>query len=167
MEQLNLFDIKFPVYTITKSYKRIWEDVNVLYIETPYGEYVLDNKNVHGDTLGKRRLQIQNSELYRPRKVYYNIEQFIHSKNNIFIDSIGRCFKYKKTERVSLKYHKVKRVERLECGECMPIVDIAFTIKMNCRAVQAAKWLGILHTKYGYILYETSEVEKKDTWRKI
>ena len=169
MEQLNLFNIQFPIYSITRSYKRIWEDMNVLYIETIYGTYVLDNKNLPGDTVGKRRLQINNSDIYRPRKVYYNIEQLLHSKDNIFIDSIGRCFKYKKTETVALKYHKVADITRMEDdGTCIVwLNNIYFPQKVNCRLAHSMEYVGVLHTKYGYILYSFEEEYKKDTRRMI
>ena len=70
MEQLNLFDIQFPIYSITRTYKRIWVEMNVTYIETESGIYVLDNKNVEGDSLGKRRLRITN-DIYKLYKHNY------------------------------------------------------------------------------------------------
>lgn len=167
MEQLSLFDIVFPVYTLPKVYERIWEDFNVTYIETVYGIYVLDNKNMDGDTVGKRRLHINNSKLYRPRHVYYNISQFLKSKTNIFMDSLGRVFKYKKTHIVPLKYHKIKSIYRLESGECYIELDINFPIKVNCRLAYSMGYVGVLHTKWGYILYSFSEYEMKNTKRKI
>ena len=167
MEQLNLFDIKFPIYSITTSYKKIWKDMNVLYIETPYGTYVLDNKNLPGDTVGKRRLQIKNSDIYRPRRVYYNIEQLLHSKDKIYLDSLGRCFKYQKTEMVPLKYHKIRNIKRLETGECVLELDIYFPQKVNCRLAHSIEYVGVLHTNYGHILYSFEEEYKKDTRRKI
>lgn len=167
MDQLNLFDIEFPIYSITKTYKRIWEDMNVLYIETPYRIYILDNKNIEGDTVGKRRIKLNNSELYRPRKVYYNIEQFLHSKDNIYMDSLGRVFRYKKTKSVPLKYHKIKDINRLDTGECILTLDIIFPQKVNCRIAYSIQYVGVLHTSYGYILYSFEEDYKKDTRRKI
>ena len=167
MEQLNLFDIQFPVYTLPKVYEDIWEHWNVLYIRTIYGVYVLDNKNLDGDTVGKRRLQINNSDVYRPRHVYYNIPQFLHSKTNMFMDSLGRAFKYKKTESVPLIYHKIKSRYRLKSGECELEIDINFPVKVNCRLAHGIEYVAVLHTKYGYILYSFCEYKKKDTRRKI
>lgn len=166
MERLSLFEVEFPIYSITSSYKKIWEDTNVLYIETPYNTYVLDNKNLPGDTVGKRRLQIHNSIVYQPRRVYYNIEQLLHSKDKIYLDSLGRCFKYKKTEVVPLKYHKIKSVTRTDDG-CILELDILFPQKVNCRLAYGIKYVGILHTRYGYILYSFEEELQKDSRRKI
>ena len=143
MEQLNLFDIHFPIYSITKTYRRIWSEMNVLYIETEYGIYVLDNKNIQGDTVGKRRLRIKNDiyALYKPRKVLYDITHLIKSKDYIFMDTNGLVFKYK--------------------------TKINFSYKTNCRNAYAIHYIGLLNSKYGYIPYELSEFYKEPTRRMI
>lgn len=168
MEQLSLFDIEFPIYTITKSYKNIWEEGNILYIETPYGISILDNKNMDGNTVGKRRIKINNSRLYRPRKVYYNISQMIHSKDSTFMDTHGKVFKYKKTEMVPLKYHKVGSITRAQDGECvLEVPKINFSYKTTCRNAYTIEYVGLLHTKFGYIVYDFTDIKKPDTRRKI
>ena len=169
MEQLNLFDINFPIYSITKTYEKIWEDMNVTYVRTSTGTYVLDNKNVEGDTLGKRRLRIKNDiyKLYRSRKVCYNISQLIKSKEQYFIDTNGIAFKYKKTEIVHLIYHKVEVIESKD-GECiLDIPKLNYSHKTNCRQAYGIQYIGLLHTKYGYIPYDFCEYPKANTVRKI
>lgn len=170
MEQLNLFDINFPIYSITKSYKKIWTDMNVTYIQTESGTYVLDNKNIDGETVGKRRLRIKNKiyPLYKPRKVVYNISQLINGKESIFMDTDGTVFKYKKTEMVPLVYHKVDSIVEANDGECiLDIPKINYSYKTICRKAYAIKYIGLLHTKYGYIPYEFCEEAKGNTRRKI
>jgi hypothetical protein len=164
---MHLFDISFPVYAITKTYRKIWEEMNVVYIETESGTYVLDNKNIDGNTIGERRLKIKNSELYIPRKVYYNISQFLHSKYNKFIDSKGNIFSWKKSFNVPLKYHKVAGVIQTEEDCIIHLKDIIFPQKVNCRIAYVINYVGVLHTEYGYVLYEYCENKKKDTYRKI
>jgi hypothetical protein len=168
MEPLNLFDIKFPIYGITNTYKNIWTDLNVLYIETNTGTYVLDNKNIVGDTLGERRLKIKNSKLYIPRKVYYNIAQLLKSKHTVFIDKYGILFKYKKTQYVPLKYYKIENIDKAEDGQCiLAIPKLPFYHKTTCRIAYSINYLGLLDTPFGYILYELSEYKKSDSKRKI
>ena len=170
MEQLNLFDIQFPIYSVTKFYKRIWTEMNVLYIETDSGIYILDNKNINGDTVGKRRLRIKNDiySLYRPRKVVYDITHLIKSKDSIFMDTNGVVFKYKKSEYCTLNYHKVHNVIEAVDGECiLDIPKINYSYKTNCRNAYAAIYVGLLTSKYGYILYEFSEFYKQPTRRMI
>lgn len=164
---MHLFDISFPIFSITEDYKRIWEDMNVLYIETYSGVYILDNKNIEGDTLGKRRIKLNADNKYMPRRIYNTLAQMIRSNKKHFIDNTGTIFKYKKTEFVPLKYHKIKSINRYE-GECLvEVKDIYFPQKLNCRLAHSINYLGVLHTKFGYILYSFEEEFKKDTRRKI
>ena len=170
MEQLNLFNIHFPAYSITKTYKKIWEEMNVTFIQTESGTYMLDNKNIPGDTLGKRRLRIKNDiyKLYRPRKVFYTISQLIKAKDKIFIDSSGIVFKYQKTETVPLKYYPVSDVVQAEDGECIIYIKNSdWSYKTSCRDAYGISYVGLLDTKYGHILYEFTDDKKKDTRRKI
>ena len=164
---MHLYDLKFPVYAISKTYKRIWEDLNVTYIETESGTYVLDNKNIEGDSLGSRRLKINNSKLYIPRKVYYNITQLLHSKYTKFIDTNGTIFSWKKQTYVPLKYYYVKSIIKDDISCIIHIKGINFPQRVNCRLAHGIKYVGVLHTDNGYILYEYSEVEKQNTRRKI
>lgn len=168
MEQLNLFNLNFPLYSITKTYKRIWTELNVLYIKTQSGTYVLDNKNLSGDNVGKRRIKIQSSELYKPRKVYYNLSQLLHAKGNIFMDNDGVVFKYKKTQYAPLTYYKVQNVTQAKDGECiLEVPQINYSYKINCRKAYSIEYIGILATEYGFIPYEFSEEYKKPTRRKL
>ena len=160
-------DINFPIFAITPSYKRIWDDLNVTYIELDTGVYILDNKNLSGNTLGERRLKIQTGLRYVPRKAYYNITQLIKSKNKTYIDNTGCVFTYKKTRMVSLKYYKVMDVVSTEEGCTLLIKGINFKIRTNCRDAYSIKFVGLLETEMGYILYDTSDVKEKDTYRKI
>jgi len=164
---MHLFDIKFPVYAIAKNNKRIWEEMNVLYVETDTGIYVLDNKNLSGSTVGERRLKIKNSQLYVPRKVYYNISQFLHSKYTEFLDTTGKYFKWKKSITVPLKYYKVSHVSKYNDDCIVHFKDVECPQKLNCRLAHSIKCIGLLHTEYGYIVYEYSDTYKKDTYRKI
>jgi len=160
-------DINFPIFVITPNYKRIWDEFNVKYIETESGTYVLDNMNMTGDTLGERRLQIRNSLRYIPRKAYYNITQLIKSNNKTYIDNTGCVFTYKKTRMVPLKYYKVMDVVSTEEGCILLIKGINFRIRTHCREAYNINYVGLLIVANNYILYDTSEVKKKDTIRKI
>lgn len=168
MEQLSLSNINFPIFGITDKYKRIWEEHNVTYIETDTGVYVLDNKNMEGDTVGKRRLRIKTSQLYRPRKVFYNLSQMLRGKYTIFVDNFGTVFKYKKTKFVPLTYYKVTNTYRVEDGECViEIPALNFSYKINCRKAYSITYVGLLDTQYGLIPYDFTDEYKPPTKRKI
>jgi hypothetical protein len=168
MEQLSLFDIDFPIYAITKTYKRVWEEHNVLFIETNSGTYILDNKNMTGDTIGQRRLKINNSKLYIPRKIIYNISQLINSKYSTFIDTNGKFFNYIKTKFVPLKYFKVNSIHKCSDGECIISVNkINYNYKINCRKAYSINYVGLLCTEIGYIPVDFSDEIKPNSKRKI
>lgn len=164
---MELSEIEFPVYGITNTYRKIWSDLNVLYIETNYGIFILDNKNIPGNTLGKRRIKLNAENKYKFRKTYYNIEQFLHSKYTKFIDNTGKLFSWKKSKYVPLTYHKIKKVVEYD-GQCIIYPEgINFTQKVNCRRAYFTNYIGVLHTDMGYILYEYTDKKKLDTIRKI
>ena len=160
-------DIVFPIFTITPEYKRIWDEFNVKYIETPSGIYILDNKNLKGKTLGERRLQMETGLRYTPRKAYYNITQLIKSKTKTYIDNTGCVITYKKTRMVPLKYFRVKDVVSTEEGCILLIKDVNFKVRTNCRMAYKTEYVGLLVLGTSYLLYEMSDVKKKDTRRKI
>jgi len=167
MQHKDFSDIEFPIFTITSTYKRIWDEFNIKYIETQNGIYILDNKNLKGDTLGERRLKITTGSRYIPRKAYYNITQLIKSKTKTYIDNTGCVFTYRKTRTVPLKYYKVTDVVSTEEGCILSFKGINFKLKTNCREAYEINYIGLLITNMGYILYDTSEEKKRDTIRKI
>lgn len=168
MDQLSLFDISFPIYAITNNYKRIYEELNVLKIDTPSGTYVLDNKNITGNTVGERRLKITGSDLYIPRKTYFTLGQMLHSKYTVFMDKDGIVFNYKKTGFVPLKYFKVQSITKASDGECvLQIPQVSFSYKVNCRKAYSIEYIGLLCTDFGFIPYEFTDEYKKPTRRKI
>jgi len=163
-----IFDIKFPIFPLTRNYKHIWTEDNITWIETESGVYVLDNKNIQGNTLGQRRLRIKNSKLYIPRAVVHNVAQLIRSEYKTFIDNNGIVFKYIKNTRVPLKYYKIKKVVRVEDKGCvLHFNDIDNPVLAPCAIAYGISYVGFLITNIGYILYEYSETNKPDSWRKI
>ena len=165
----NISEIKFPIFGITDSYKRIWIEDNITYIETASGVSVLDNKNLEGDTLGQRRLRIKSQSKYIPRLSVHTVAQLINSKYRLFIDNEGIIFHYVKHKVVPLKYYKVKKRIKIEDGQYIVLTldKILHSIKVPARQAYGINYVGILDTDVGYIEYEYSEEPKTDTWRKI
>lgn len=167
LKRKNILDIKFPCYGITSNHKGIWTETNVTYIKTSSGVYVLDNKNIEGNTLGQRRLRIKNSALYIPRTVIHTFVQTVKSKYKIFIDNTGDIFKYIKTIKVPLKYYKVQNLIELDIGCVVTFKEIDNPILVPCRDSQGINYVGFLVTEFGYLTYDYSEEIKPNTWRKI
>lgn len=167
MPHKDFSDINFPIFTITPTYKKIWDEFNIKYIQTESGTYILDNKNLEGNTLGERRLKIKTGLRYIPRKAYYSITQLIKSKTKTYIDNTGCVFTYKKTRIVPLKYFRVMDVVSTEKECILSFKNVNFKLRISCNEAYDIKYIGLLLTDNGYILYETSEIKKKDTTRKI
>lgn len=168
MKILRLHDIQFPLYSITKTYTKIWDEYNVKYISTNNGTYVLDNKNLPGDTVGKRRLHIENSKTYKHRLTITSITQLLKTNYDTFMDTNGNIFKYKKTKFVPLKYYKVNNITKTENNGCIvEFKNINYSIKINCRTAYSIQYIGLLHTDMGLIPYEYTDIKKSDSRRKI
>lgn len=110
---VHLAEISFPVYKFRK-YNSVKNDDGIVYVDTFYKTYIVDNTNLKGETLGERRLRVKTKEfpLY-PFKVFYSSarELVLNSKtSDTYIDTKGRIFKYKKTARVHVKYYEIKTV---------------------------------------------------------
>lgn len=166
MQHKKLTEIKFPIYAITSSYLKIWEEFGVLYIRTKK-EKILDNKNVDGATLGSRRAKISTDSLYKLKGTIFNVPQLLNSKYNVFIDTNGMVFKYVKHSFVPLKYHKVKSLIKKENGCIVSIKDTTLMLNIPYRDALNIKYVGILHSQLGDILYEFTDERKKDTRKKI
>lgn len=163
-----IWDIDFPIFAITNNYRNIWTEDNITKIETASGVYVLDNKNIQGNTLGQRRLRINNSPLYIPREVLHNVSQIIRSKYNLFIDNNGKVFNYIKQTRVPLKYFKIEKVvKKPDIGCVLHFEALDNPILISCIIAYGINYVGFLLTDMGYIVYEYTEEFKRDTWRKI
>lgn len=159
--------IRWPLYGIG-NYKTLEEIDNVLRIVTDYGaEYVIDNKNLYGDTLGTRRLRVKDEKLYKLKGIYYTMFDVFNSKKKMFIDSNGILFKLEKKTKRDLIYVEVEDVRvyknklLCKCKEISKIIEIPFIPKIMPR------YLGLLRIPGDYLLYELSRTRKKNTWRKF
>ena len=164
-----LKDIKFPVYPI-RSYDKLWEENNILYIDTGCRVRIIDNKNFSG-SFGNRRAQVDPKELYRLQSLP-TIKSLIKYKsiNNIFIDSTGELFKYTKTKMVPLVYKKIIKREKVEgLGYLIWVSDIDNPFHIPAVYYDPfVEYARILLTgNFGPMLYDFTTKSDKDTRRKI
>jgi hypothetical protein len=165
-----LNNFSWPIYSISSD-TRIWEENNVLYLTTAFGvKYILDNKNLSGNTLGVRRLRLRKlgtDKLYTFKGIYCTMYDVFSSKHKIFIDSKGELLTLTKKTRRTLIYKKVigtwpgeEGHLMCQCEDVFPYIEIPFLPKVM------PKYLGLLRINHDYVLYELSDTKKKDTWRK-
>lgn len=154
--------VTFPVFKITGS-NWTYSD-GLLFLENQ----LLDDKNMSGETLGKRRLQTPMKSLYPLRYMINDEIELIKHQGKFFIDSKGEFIIYEKTEKVQLKYHKILKVERLRGRSIIKVKDIPFPFDVLRPTSSEEKWAGVLYRKgIPWKLYETVKERKNNTWRKI
>ena len=155
-------NFKFPLYVVHTD--EVMEADGILWIE----DQVLDDKNMSGETLGKRRLQTPMKSLYPLRYMINDEIELIKHQGKFFIDSKGEFIIYEKTEKVQLRYHKILKVERLRGRSIIKVKDIPFPFDVLRPTSSEEKWAGVLYRKgIPWKLYETVKERKNNTWRKI
>jgi len=155
-------NIKFPVYLLDSSN---WhEQDGLLFIDNR----LVDDKNMPGKTLGIRRLQTPFKDLYPLRGSLGSLLGIIKQKTKSFIDSEGNPFLYEKIENCSLKYYKIRKIEKKERAAILWVKGINFPFKIPRPPMNELQWVGILHRKgIPWMLYEYSDHKKSDTRRKV
>jgi len=155
-------NFEFPLYVVHTD--EVMEADGILWIE----DQVLDDKNMSGETLGKRRLQTPMKSLYPLRYMINDEIELIKHQGKFFIDSKGEFIIYEKIEKVQLKYHKILKVERLRGRSIIKVKDIPFPFDVLRPTSSEEKWAGVLYRKgIPWKLYETVKERKNNTWRKI
>jgi len=159
---MSLDDIKFPVYVIgTEDIETI---DNVIFAEGR----VVDDKNVSGKTIGKRRLETDLPNLYPLRYMIKSKVGLVKHRGYIYIDSEGTLFSYKKRKFFPLKYHKIRRVDMKDVASLLWLENINFPIEIERPPAEEYTWAGIIWKgTIPWFFYEYSTEWKKDTKRKI
>ena len=155
--------LHFPLYVLHTD--EVVESDGILWIE----DQVLDDKNMKGDTLGKRRLQTPMKSIYPLKVMIKDIIGLIKHEGQFYIDSSGEFIRYNKTLTTELKYHKIKRVVKKRFGQVVLWVkDCPFPFDIESPPAEGLSWAGLLYYQgLPWLPYEFCENKKKDTWRKI
>ena len=128
----------------------------------------MDDKNLSGDTLGKRRLQTYFRDLVPLPKAVDNVTAIIKQPGGSYIDSKGKCFVYEKTKWGRVKYYKIKDIEYREnlCVLRLRGVRFAFTIPRP--PAIGFNWVGVMHIdNHPWVLYEYAHEKLPDLRRKV
>lgn len=153
--------IEFPVYMLPSD--DWYMSDRILFFEG----FVLDDKNVSGESLGQRRLKTEFN-LYPLRRAVFDIIGILKQGTAHFIDNKGRVFTYQKTKTVSLKYRKIKKIDRKIKASVLYVHGEKTKFKLIRPPEAGMIWAGILYISGSpWKVYEFSETQKSDTWRKI
>ena len=105
--------IQFPVFILPSSN---WEERDgLLYLDNR----IIDDRNMAGETIGKRRMQTPKKNLMPIRGSLSSLVGILKQTSKTFIDSKGVPFLYEKTRSCSLRYYRIKRVERKDTASVL------------------------------------------------
>ena len=154
--------IKFPIFVV-HSDDIIFVD-GILWI----GNEVLDDTNMKGDTLGLRRLQSPMKSIYPLKSMIKSIRALLDHQGKFYIDTTGRFFRKIKTTKAELKYHKILRVDKKNIASVMWIKNCPYPFTLDRPINEGETWAGLLYRDgVPWLLYDTANKKKKNSWRKI
>lgn len=154
--------VAFPAYKLPNDN---WHSQDgLLFIDN----ILLDDKNMSGDTLGKRRLQTYFKELWPLKRAVDNITAIIKQPGGAYIDSKGKCFIYEKTKFGRVKYHKIKDIEHKGNLCVLRLIGITFAFTIPRPPKPGYNWVGVLYVDgHPWVLYEYAEEKLPEMRRKI
>ena len=155
-------NIEFPAFVVHTNNIELID--GILWVDNQ----VLDDRNMKGKTLGMRRIQSPMKGLYPLKYMIEDEAEMIKHQGKYYIDNLGSFVEKHKTTKVKLKYHKILRVEKKTIVSMLWIKNCPFPFPLKRPLPENAYWAGVLYRQgYPWIIYDLSEVEKKDTWRKV
>ena len=173
-------EISWPVFQLTSRVPQTENGVTFYATESynrDTAEYtqrirVIDDKKLPGDTLSRRRLQLQQTaaDVYKIKRAIYFVGDFIKlaTTKMWFIDSVGRVFQYKKTTRAKLRFYKVKNIFPVSgIGAVIEVEGLPQRFKVLYRPVDNHAWAGVLEFAGIKFLYGLYDQCYKETWRLV
>jgi hypothetical protein len=154
--------ITFPAYRLPSD--NWYSQDGLLFVD----DILVDDKNMSGDTLGKRRLQTYFKDLLVLKRAVDNTTALIKQPGGPFIDSAGKCFLYEKTKFGRVEYFEIKDIDYRGnlCVLRAKGINSAFTIPRPPKP--GFTWVGILHLDgLPWVLYEYAESKLDSIRRKV
>jgi hypothetical protein len=154
--------IKFPVYPLGSSN---WDSSDgLVFIDN----LIVDDLNMTGDTLGKRRLQTPHKGLYQLKRSIETFVGVLKQKTNCFIDTNGILFLYEKTRYVQLRYIKIEKIVKKNTSSLLFLQNCRIPFTIPRPPAEEIKYAGVLFfNEFPWMLYDYAETKLKDTKRKI
>lgn len=167
---MNLENIQFPLYRIRK-YVTLDQSDNIIRIGTVKNSYIVDNKNLKGNFIQRRMaLKRQNKvyPLYSPLMTYRDLILDRKHETNIYIDSNGILFKHQRSRLVPIKYYYI--IEKFYTNNKMIVSPQTLFCKFELPVTDyniAAQYIGLIHIDGGYLFYNLTKNNQKNTRIKI
>lgn len=166
---LLLKNIRFPVYPLSKSVN-VKRDEELLIVGTSTGkEYILDDKSIKMDSLGRRRLHIDQESLYPLKRAVYTIGDFLlYTKlYKTFIDSNGKLFNYEAKTKVPLIYRKILDTQPYKGGTMLSIESVHCPIFYYRPIIAKKEYAALLYIEKGYVLLGVTDSPSKRVSLKV
>ena len=155
-------DLIFPLFVIHTDNTEVID--GILWIE----DQVLDDLNMPGETLGRRRIQSPMKSIYPLKYMIEDEIGLMKHRGSTFIDNDGKVINYEKTRSLKLKYHKIIKREKKGIATVLWLKDVPFPFAEKSPPDIEITWAGVLYDSgIPWKIYEFSDEKKKDTWRKI
>lgn len=178
---MKLEDIVWPVFDLgcidlKTSNGLVYYEIEYINKETldiGITKYIIDDKNIQGSTLGKRRMHIIQAEgkVIAPikRGVYFLADLIKLARAKVwFIDNTGTVFQYKKTIRAKLTCHKLKNIiPGHNVGVIVEVEGIPQRFKLLYRPTSEYTYVGLLYYNHSYILYGMYMKPFEPSYRKL
>jgi hypothetical protein len=154
--------ITFPVFLLPSDNWHAQD--GLVYVDNG----LVDDLNMPGSTLGIRRLQTPQDGLLPLKRSVFNLIGILKQTGHHFIDSAGVMFTYEKTKHCSLKYYRIKKVERKTVASLLWVEGIKSPFTIPRPPDEGCIWAGILHLHdLPWMLYEYSKGKLPNTHRKV
>lgn len=155
-------NVSFPVYQLSSD--NWYSQDGLLFLDG----IILDDNNMSGNTLGIRRLQSPQQNLFRLDKQIDDFRALLRCSGNYFIDTKGRCFIYEKTKFCKLRYYKIKSVNKKSTACLLKLSGVKTEFTIPRPPPSEALYAGVLlYEELPWLLYEYSTEKLKDTRRKV
>jgi hypothetical protein len=165
----DIYSIDYPIYYIPPYFTLVNRDNEIIAKhKQTFREYILDNKNLAGKTLGIRRLSLDysNSSIYPmlelKKGTITNIVELIKKGNGLYVDDSGHIFKYKKSGKTKILCFKITKrdipIESSKVSIFIQKINRFFELPNEYESI-IANYARILLFKGDYYLYDLSEVE--------
>ena len=163
-------DLTFPLYRI-KGIRSIERNpLGIIKVKNSRGEFILDNPNLQGDTLGARRLHILKKQRAKLGERLTYLRQLIkYPSGTYFIDNEGRLYSYKKGKRRYLVVcRKILKKTITQSGTIIHVekVNSPFKLYHNLEA-EDVKFASIMETDWGPFLYDITGIKHEPFRRAI
>ena len=154
--------LTFPCFVIHSDNVELID--GILWID----DQVLDDKNMLGTTLGRRRIQTPMKSIYPLRYMIEDEVGLMRHRGKTFIDNHGRVFNYEKTETCKIHYHKILKREKKTSATVLWLKDCPFPFAEKSPPNVELTWAGVLYREgIPWKIYDFSTERQKSTWRKI